>query len=698
MTALRRTGIELFFVSFAALCLELTLIRWLPSHVRVVAYFPNLILIASFLGLGAGALIRRSGSVQLIGALLLVVGAGLTLGQVVFTASDRSEHLWLLYYDMPKDAVVINSVVLPIVTIFAIVTVTFLPIGYELAARLNVFKEAKRALIGYAIDLGGSLSGVIVFLVLAETGTGPVVWFSVALAAGFFVVRPTVFTVGAYVATALLSIWAVNRFENSDLYSPYYGIRVVRGENGSRHILTNGSLHQVALDLRHVPHGAVPDNVRETAAGYRIAVSSLRSLPRRALVLGAGTGNDVAVLLDAGVPEVHAVEIDPVILRVGIEEHPAVPYRDPRVVIHNTDARAFLERTDLRFDLIVFGTLDSMTRLSALSNVRLDNFVYTVDCLKAARARLSQEGAVALMFMAADRDMDARLFSIVATAFEAPPLLHSRHYGLFNKLFLAGPGVEHLRDNEDFRDRQLEALEGVPTPTDDWPFLYLRGPSIPTFYWAVSAFIIFFAAVLILMLSKPLRQSVLRDGSVDVEMVAFGTAFLLLETAFVTELNLLFGATWRTSGFVFAAILLAILVATLISHRKPVDPRLALGVVVVSLTCISRIPLHHIAPAGLGLKTAFATFICGIPVAAAGFAFASRFAARKDVGVAFGWNILGAVVGGLLELLSMITGLKAMFLLAAAIYAGLLLVAVRRASRIAELDVHVAAASMRSGN
>ena len=55
-------GLELLAASFVVLFQELALIRWLPSQVRVTAYFPNLILIAAFLGLGVGALRARNRS------------------------------------------------------------------------------------------------------------------------------------------------------------------------------------------------------------------------------------------------------------------------------------------------------------------------------------------------------------------------------------------------------------------------------------------------------------------------------------------------------------------------------------------------------------------------------------------------------------------------------------------------------------
>ena len=49
----------LIALSFTALFLELMVIRWVPSAVRLVAYYANLMLISSFLGLGIGALVAR---------------------------------------------------------------------------------------------------------------------------------------------------------------------------------------------------------------------------------------------------------------------------------------------------------------------------------------------------------------------------------------------------------------------------------------------------------------------------------------------------------------------------------------------------------------------------------------------------------------------------------------------------------------
>jgi hypothetical protein len=56
----RRRGLELFCLSFVALFLELMVIRWEPAVVRLVAYYANLMLISSFLGLGVGAIVGKT--------------------------------------------------------------------------------------------------------------------------------------------------------------------------------------------------------------------------------------------------------------------------------------------------------------------------------------------------------------------------------------------------------------------------------------------------------------------------------------------------------------------------------------------------------------------------------------------------------------------------------------------------------------
>src|SRR6266540_6638265 len=80
-----RTDIRLFLTSATLLFAELLLIRWIPANVRYVGFFSNFLLMASFLGIGLGILIGRSGrrlplspfAVLLLGTYLLVEQAQL---------------------------------------------------------------------------------------------------------------------------------------------------------------------------------------------------------------------------------------------------------------------------------------------------------------------------------------------------------------------------------------------------------------------------------------------------------------------------------------------------------------------------------------------------------------------------------------------------------------------------------------------
>ena len=61
------------------------------------------------------------------------------------------------------------------------------------------------------------------------------------------------------------------------------------------------------------------------------------------LIIGAGSGSDVAIALSKGAKHIDAVDIDPRIMEIGVEKNPDHPYDDPRVTRHVNDGRAFLE-------------------------------------------------------------------------------------------------------------------------------------------------------------------------------------------------------------------------------------------------------------------------------------------------------------------------------------------------------------------
>ncbi len=678
--SLPRLSLELTAASFIALFQELALIRWLPGQVRVLAYFPNLVLLSAFLGLGLGCL--RAGRRCLLPIwpllLLALVTAAAAMSKVAFTGESVSEHLFLLYYDLPKSSPVVRSLELPIVLSFVLSALSFVPRGQIVAERLDAFRLRSSALLGYSWDILGSLLGVVVFALVSFTGAFPIVWFSafLALAFVFFEGPPRRFL--AYLASAVLVLVIVVRAERAEQYSPYYALRVDAKPGGSEFaVLTNGSLHQRAFAIRQSDQQLSPGQ-SWTREGYHLPYRLLARQPRRALVVGAGTGNDVAVLLDEGALQVDAIEIDPAILALGAR-HPNSPYASPRVRAINTDARSFLNNSDLEYDVIVFGTLDSMTRLSALSNVRLDNFMYTTDCLQAARDHLTSDGALLMYYMVATPYIDMRLGGMLTRVFGETPLVVEQNYGLFNRILLAGPAFAG-RQGEERRAGAPAVLERllaqVELPSDDWPYLYLSRRGINRFYLVLMAVFGGLALLGVALASEQMRRSI-GSRRVDWEMLLFGLGFLLLETRSVTQMNLVWAGTWLTNAIVFGSILGVVLVATLVTMFRPIPYRLSMGALAASLLAAYALPAQLLLGSSIAVKLALSVLFVGSPIFFAALSFAALFREREQAATAFGWNLLGAVAGGLLEFTSMAVGLKALLLVALIAYLLALLIRVR---------------------
>ena len=670
---LRRAGAELTLTSFVVLFQELALIRWMGAEVRVLAYFPNVVLISAFLGLGIGTMRAGKRSMLLFWPLSLAVLAAATLVMhgIAFTSRMTSEYLWLLYFDIPN-APMVHDVRPAIVTAFILTAFSFLAPGQIIGERLQRFTEAGVALWGYTADLAGSLIGVVAFAVASFFITRPTLWFAIIflVALVLFIGRSRT-ALAIHVICGVAIILAIARTDRTAVYSPYYALRARRSHVGSGiDVLANGSFHQYAAPLRRADpiRNAYDGNLQsDYAAPYRL----LRRKPRNVLVLGAGTGNDVAVALDNGADHVDAVEIDPMIIRMGRDLHPDQVYRSPRVRIINTDARAFLRNTNERYDLIVFGTLDSMTRVSALANVRLDNFVYTVDCMRAARDRLTPDGGVALYFMVGSGPIHNKLVAMLTEAFGQPPLVGRGFKHLFSEIFLAGPAWKHL-------SRPAAQAEGIAVPTDDWPYLYLNSRMISPFYWSVALMFLVIAVAMIAALAPEMRRA--PATTVDAEMFLFGVAFLLLETKLVTQMSLLWSATWLTSAVVFASILLMILVGTVLMQWRPISYRLAAAALIVALLVTYAIPTGWLLARAVSARLALSILFAGAPVFFASICFALRFKQRTEANLAFGWNLAGAVAGGLIEILAVVIGLRSLTLVALLAYLGTFLMLRREAT------------------
>lgn len=678
-------GLRLFVATFAILLLELAMIRWISHQVRLFAYLNNVLLIGAFLGMGLGVALgpRRPGLIHWalpsLAALAGVLSFSDKLGLLDLGFPDASMEFWGL-----EPATHFVASLVKIIVILCASGWVFVCIG----AAVGEAFDRMESLSAYSIDLAGSALGVVAMTALAAAQTSPVVWF----AAGSL---PVVWLSRRKIGLLWLGIilLLVYRSIGGAQFSPYYRIDLTEAstlswtsmisseESRPVQLSVNRDFHQYLLDLsfEHVTDEKLPAEVRNRLVraehAYRLPFT-LSSRKDAALILGAGTGNDVAAALRAGFERVDAVDIDPLILSLGRQFHPEKPYDDPRVRQANNDARAFLEQTDERYDVVAFGLLDSHAMFSAMSSLRLDNFVYTVESISEAWEHVADGGVMSLSFSIGDREWLAdRMKHLVIDATGVDPVVvfHGIQGG---RSFVVAKGPHLVLPPEITQTGEAVAVpmqapvkeraDGIVVPTDDWPFLYLRPNTVPMGYVAVLLSIV---AIAIGSIRAVFGSEFSLRGGVNVPMFFLGAAFLLIETRGVTDLSLLFGSTWIVNSAVFFGVLVTVWFANEIVRRRvpsTVWPAFCLLLGSLALNYFVRpsmlleLPIFWRGLVG-GLMNA-------LPIGCAGLIFSTVFRRAKSPAAALGANLLGAVFGGSLEYFSMLTGLRAVTLIAALLY------------------------------
>src|SRR5882672_4600809 len=168
----------LFLSSFLVLFLETALIRWLPAYIRLLAYFSNFILLASFLGIGVGCLLatrRRDLFVWFpLGQLAVIVAVDRLRLEVALPSATT------IYFSSGTAEAVVpveSTFLLPL--LFTSVAGLFVTVAHRMGRDL----AGRPPLGAYVINLLGSLTGVAAFALVSWLQLPPVVWFGVAAAA-----------------------------------------------------------------------------------------------------------------------------------------------------------------------------------------------------------------------------------------------------------------------------------------------------------------------------------------------------------------------------------------------------------------------------------------------------------------------------------------------------------------------------------
>jgi hypothetical protein len=648
--------LQLFMLSFVMLFVELALIRWSGALVIYLSYFSNFVLLGSFLGIGIGFL-RAKSKVNLfpwapVALALLIFFVRAFPVQVVRTGSQ----LIFFGYGTFHASGPPTWVTLPIV--FLAVAAVMAMIGEGVARTFVLF----RPLDAYRLDICGSIAGIVAFSLLSFLDAKPVVWALIVAAVMLllFGTRTGLLQVVAVTALVLL-LWSES-LSSTDIWSPYYRISYTSAGAQQYAINVNGIPHQNIIPARKLP--------KVYSLPYQHAPGTALN---NVLIIGAGTGDDVANALLKGARHIDAVEIDPQLYQLGKRLNPDRPYQDPRVSVHINDGRAFLEQTHNKYDMILFALPDSLTLVAGQSSLRLESYLFTLEAVQAAKAHLNPgDGLFAMYNYYRQTWLRDRLANTLDMAFGHAPCVDNEGYTLSMLSITVNPSVMHCSTV------WQRPADVVRPATDDHPFVYLDGNSIPWLYRATLGLILLVSIAAVRLVAGPYRRMA---GYVD--LFFMGAAFMLLETKNIVQFALLFGTTWFVNALVTAGVLVAVLAAVEVSRHVVVRrPALLYAALIAALAVTWSIPPASLLTLAPAPRFVVAVIIAFAPIFLANMVFSQRFRDTGDSTTAFGANLLGAMVGGILEYLALVVGYRWLLVLVALLY-GMAFVTGRRHIRVA---------------
>ena len=634
--------LQLFVLSFLMLFVELALIRWSGALVIYLSYFSNFVLLGSFLGIGIGFL-RARARVNLFPWAPVALALLILFVQVFPVQVDRSGNQLLYFgYGTFHASGPPTWVTLPIV--FLAVAAVMATIGEGVARTFIRF----RPLDAYRLDILGSIAGIVAFSVLSFLDAKPVIWALIVAAVMLLLYgrRTGLMQVVAVVALVML-LWS-ETLSSTDIWSPYYRISVSKFGGDEYGISANGVPHQ----------NIIP--VSKLARVYSLPYQHDPTNPlNNVLIIGAGTGDDVANALHEGARHIDAVEIDPELYQLGKRLNPDHPYQNPRVTMHINDGRAFLEDTHTQYNMILFALPDSLTLVAGQSALRLESYLFTLQAVQAAKAHLNPaDGEFAMYNYYRTTWLRDRLANTLEVAFGHAPCTDYAATTISMLSISVNPSVMHCPTV------WQRPANVVPPATDDRPFVYLDGNSIPGLY-LVTLGLILLASILLV---RPVAGS-FRRMTTYVDLFFMGAAFLLLETKNIVQFALLFGTTWFVNALVIAGVLVAVFAAVEVSRHVVIRrPALLYLLLLVALAVAWAVPPSALLTLSPVPRFVVAVIIAFAPIFLANMVFAQRFRGTADATTAFGANLLGAMIGGILEYLSLIVGYRWLLVLVAALY------------------------------
>jgi hypothetical protein len=357
--------------------------------------------------------------------------------------------------------------------------------------------------------------------------------------------------------------------------------------------------------------------------------------------------------------------------------------------------------------------------------------MFTQESFEAVRDHLSPRGVMVLYNYFREKWLVDRLANTAASVFGRDPIGHVHQDRAYLAVMLAGPRVTELaapptlpadvnaygQPHAPSPARPLVRDSSVVPATDDWPFLYLERPGLPRHYVASLGLVLAVSAIVVWLTVRVLQRGLTpgsripgrretvgsdpalasprasRDGGVrpqgrEAPGVAtgwgqtpaarapwswhfffLGAGFMLLETKSIVQFALLWGSTWSSASLAIASVLVMALGSALIAGRTPIRRRGPVAAALLALIALNyAVPVGRVAFDTRIAESLFYGALVFSPVFCAGLLFSSSFKESASTATDFGANLLGAMVGGVCEYLSLLAGYQFLLVLVAACY------------------------------
>ncbi len=717
----KKLRLELFLISFVSLYFELLIIRWLSGDVRFFTVFRTFPLIACFVGLGLGCALANPKVFRMCGIAIL---ATVVFEKILAVTGIRFQmfpsegiYSWqdMGAINLPNIMLCTECVLLMLAGPFAVMTC----IGAKLGELFNKFKP----LTAYSIDVAGAIAGSIAFALVSFLGFHP--WALIIPAIiplCYFMLRDKVnWTLGLtpLILAAMTMTYPVDPPTTETYWSPYQQLTLrpfkqyfspelsdvkepafwtstdpekqkasLNVINRCYVMLLNLGPYLSSVDLSQKALTDVaankPFNLHLNMEARRYQLPYKFKSPGEILIVGSGTGNDVAAALRNGAIHVDAVELDPVIIDIGKRKHPEHPYASDKVTVTCDDARHFFNKCSKQYDMVILGGLNSQTVVGQGSSVRVDTYVHTKDSIERALRLLKPDGLLMLTSYDTLDWLGERVFATMKAAAGYTPRVFfddTPNTNVMWDTFVLGTAVKNgtlTPPPPPYAEKKFGAMP-ERVVTDDWPYMYVTPVAFDGPYWFVMTIVLLIAVVSGLPLVRR------KNGKRFWQMFFLGAGFLLLELKSISQLSLLYGSTWLTSSIVIDVILLMVLLANFLVSRfgesafmkqTVLYPFLFFLLVANYFTPTSSFTAAFPHFVNIGAITVLAL----LPLFAASLIFSNAFKKVENPSRALAFNLFGAVIGGLLEYAANYTGIRFLVIIAAALYFLAFLVSIREGS------------------